>query len=471
MVQSSSLEPGKILFTCKDQLRSYNYKTNKITNYRKLEFQPRCFTEKDGLIVSGGVASSHTGTSASNSSSTSHSKGLLNIYNKDLEVNNTVRVGSLINNNVALYRSSNSQFKCLVSNNDYCLYSCDIQNNGSVKVKDEFNLGFAVNHASLSPDKKTTVACGDSKKIVLLHEGAGSSKQAIPSHKKISLKTSFDSGISSAFNSDGKQFCCAFQDGVTVVYDVRNYKKPLHTIFSTRPKAQHGAFRCCKFSGGTDDLLIISEHTGRVHLVDTRNFDKHQVVMLPKLIYSPGTGASDGVYHEPLVREYQYAVSSFNSMSENSIRSNVSSDYLYLSNGILSEHNPYDNSHNDSDISFLDDDCDPRNNLENQDWSEVDQETSFDSQRTTDGLYANSNNMFFVNHHFSGRRVTPTRFSSDNSEYHLMYDDSLVDINGIDWYYDPDTGKSHLLVGCDKGLFRWEVDSWSRRCFPTFEIC
>lgn len=436
------------------------------------------------------MASSHQSCSqgalrhSTSSSSLGHFKGLLNIYSKEADINHTVNVGSLINNNVSLDKISNYKYHSLVSNNDYCLYSCDILNDGTVNIKSDTNLGFAVNHASLSPDKKLTIACGDSKRIVLLHEGqpnhqleviGSKSSDAATLHKRIYLKTSYDSGISTLFNSDGKQFCCAFQDGVTLVYDVRNYKLPLHTIYSTRPKSQHGAFRCCKFSGGTDDLLMISEHTGRVHLIDTRNFSKHQVILLPKLVFSPGDSLSDGVYHEPLIREYQDALTSYNGMSDSNIRYNINSDYLYLANGIMSEYSTssvrFDHDIDENENKFYEEEGDLANNLDYENWSELDQETSIESQRVSDPFFTNSNNLFFVNNHFAGRRVVPSRLNVGDSNYHLMYDDSLIDINGVDWYCDDQTGKSHLLVGCDKGLFRWEVDSWSRRCFPSFEIC
>ena len=52
-------------------------------------------------------------------------------------------------------------------------------------------------------------------------------------------------------------------------------------ISSTRPHSHNGAFRVCRFSYGLDDLLFISEHQGRVHVVDTRNYVNHQVIVIP----------------------------------------------------------------------------------------------------------------------------------------------------------------------------------------------
>ncbi|ODV98640.1 hypothetical protein PACTADRAFT_15056 [Pachysolen tannophilus NRRL Y-2460] len=486
LVQTSSIDPSTIFFTCKDQIRSFCFTNNKISNFCKLDFQPRCFNELDGIIISGGVSTDHysiasgvnnnngNGNNNSNNnqsylnSNIRHYKGLLNIYNRDLNAKVTLNVGSLINNSVSLYKESNNQYHSIICNNDYSIYWCDISDNGKLDIKNQANLGFAVNHASLSPDKKTIVACGDSNRIVLLHDDSLHSSNPdfkLPSHKKVSLKTTNESGFSTSFDSQGKQFCCSFQDGVSLIYDIRNYKKPIHTIFSTRPKSQYGAFRCCKFSGGTDDLLIISEHTGRVHLIDTRDYEKHQVILLPKVIYK--RNSNHNYYQEPIVREYQDVLTDFNgTIDTGTDHQNVNSSYLYLSNGItsdfVSENQNDGNNAFDSFENFYDD-RQSGGNLENENWTDLDEEVLTGS---TDG----SDNIGFATSQYQDSRIYSTVRANDRDSNRL-FEDSSVDINGIDWHYDEVTGKSHLLVGCDKGLFRWEIDSWNRRCFPSYELC
>jgi len=73
----------------------------------------------------------------------------------------------------------------------------------------------------------------------------------------------------------------AFQDGMSRLYDVRNLNIPLAKIKSTRPNELMGAFRCLKFSNGPEDLMFLSEQMERVHIVDLRDFDNHQVLTVP----------------------------------------------------------------------------------------------------------------------------------------------------------------------------------------------
>ena len=90
-----------------------------------------------------------------------------------------------------------------------------------------------------------------------------------------------DLGFSATFHPSGVTFGVAFQDGKARLYDIRNINKPLTEIKSSRPIELMGAFRCMKFSDGPEDLLFISEQMSRVHIIDLRNFDNHQILTIP----------------------------------------------------------------------------------------------------------------------------------------------------------------------------------------------
>ncbi|GMF98659.1 unnamed protein product [[Candida] boidinii] len=188
-------------------------------------------------------------------------------------------LGLMINNSVNLYQLSKNNFKSLVCNNDHNIFLVDIKNNGQINTNN-YHLPHSLNYSSLSPDNKSIAVVGDCSKIFLLHPNENLNSI----NSKDIIQTTYDNGFSVDWDSSGVYFSCCFQEGVNLIYDVRNKKQPLHTFRSTRPNNHSGAFRCCKFSGGTDDLLFISEHIGRVHMIDTRDFSNHQVIMLPNVL-------------------------------------------------------------------------------------------------------------------------------------------------------------------------------------------
>lgn len=40
-------------------------------------------------------------------------------------------------------------------------------------------------------------------------------------------------------------------------------------------------------------------------------------------------------------------------------------------------------------------------------------------------------------------------------------------VNGSDGYGD---GQHSLVIGSEDGLIHWDIDSWKRRCFPSYEL-
>lgn len=308
----------------------------------EFNFKPRCFTESKGLIACGGLvgpddkgfptnwsricqelnndeamsapsvpvrlAHNNVLSDHSNYSNPNIWKGILSLYSEDSGIATSFVLGQFINNCVTLHQRSTSEYDLYSCNNDGHLYQCNVDNRGVELVRRYSDLKFALNNVAISHDAKMMVASGDSNKFAVYRQtelagqfslaydsqpGWGSSvvrakripRFALPDDSgfvdHIYEAPTGDHGFYSCFSENDLQFATLFQNGCCLVYDVRNMDTPLAEINSTRPHSHNGAFRVCKFSYGLDDLLFISEHQGRVHVVDTRNFMNHQVILIP----------------------------------------------------------------------------------------------------------------------------------------------------------------------------------------------
>ncbi|CAI4046207.1 Gid11p SKDI_12G1940 [Saccharomyces kudriavzevii IFO 1802] len=306
----------------------------------EFNFKPRCFTELNGLTVCGGLIGSddkgfpsnwnHLTQDAnvslpppsqpinisknisfpinSHYSNPNIWKGIVEFYNQETDTMMTFTLGQFINNCVTLYDRSTTQFDLFACNNDGHLYQCDVSNRDVTLVKRYADLKFPLNNASLSHDGQTMVVSGDSNKFAVYnqneltnqfslhydnHPSWGSSSHRIRRIPRFALPDesecveniyeapNSDHGFYNCFSENDLQFATVFQNGTCSIYDVRNMAVPMAEISSTRPHSHNGAFRVCRFSYGLDDLLFISEHQGRVHVVDTRNYVNHQVIVVP----------------------------------------------------------------------------------------------------------------------------------------------------------------------------------------------
>ncbi|RLV92891.1 Uncharacterized protein JA1_002837 [Spathaspora sp. JA1] len=283
-----------VYYTRDDSIYAYNLNKQTTKNYIKLNYYPRCFNHYDDVIVTGGLLTSSSklfSLNLDNLTSTNTNiparriaKGLFSFYNPQTNTSKTVKLGEMINNDVTIYPSSANSYQSYVCNNDTHLYGLDINNNGNIKVMCKINceLNTCLNNVVKNPrSDKILTATGDSSSIFLIDP-----HQPKPIIKTI--KAGHESGFGVSYHPNGYLFSAVFQDGTCQIYDIRNLKSRLIDIKSTRPGHQSGAFRVCKFSPANDmnDLLIISEHVGRVHLVDLRNLDydnvdDHQVIVVP----------------------------------------------------------------------------------------------------------------------------------------------------------------------------------------------
>lgn len=473
-MQPLSLDKNKIIYTYNDTIRSTSRQSDKVDTVTKLDFHPRCFKEVDDLIVSGGVISTVNNNSNSmtnlnrsfsnlgdgNTGAGPAWRGLLSLYNRNTQESQTIKLGSYINNNVSINKNSNGQYTSYVCNNDMNLYNTDI-NNTSITVKDAVNLDFPLNHSALSDDKKNLVVVGDSSNIVLLHPDEFGSSTL---HRDNIIETPCDSGFSTSFDSSGLQFATCFQDGTCLIYDLRNVSKgPIKHVYSTRRHSSNGAFRCVKYSRGTDDLLVISEHVGRVHVIDSRDFNNHQVIMLP-VNENPRSRQTSSASLSNIMNQ-----SRTSSVADNA-NLNIYNPKILEYNDILnyegnlaaastfentfgSSYNTNYNSRNFNNYNLLSaiDDCDEQeDDVEDVDGDEelTSEEELIDEEVAT-------------LHRSSVGSSSATTMASE-------FDYADNEISGLDWYEDREG--SHIVIGCDKGLINWDIDSWGRRSFPSFKL-
>lgn len=255
--------------------------THKVTTFN---FSPGCIQTSKDLIAVGALQqlgqAPHTNPDY---------RGLFAVHNRQTGTKLSKAIGGCINNSICLYsEAEHSQYKALISNNDMYLYIVDI-NNSDIQISTKISFLASLNHASISPDRKTIVACGDVRQLYVCHpeEPCRSSLTAVNTTKnnwRVSdqLNVSSSYGFSTSFHESGVIFGGAFQDGVANLYDMRNLSHPLTRIYSTRPNNYLGAFRSLKFSQGLSDMVVISENESRVHIIDVCNFSNHQVLTIPE---------------------------------------------------------------------------------------------------------------------------------------------------------------------------------------------
>jgi len=443
--------------------------------FAKFESSPRCLKESNGIIVAGGIASREAFNDSSGPSTLSYSgsgissnsyhwKGFFGLHIGETGYTENGHIGTLINNCVTINKMANSRYMSLACNNDQNLYVMDISNRESPISPDySINMSVALNHASLSPNLKTLVTLGDSPRIFLMHPEENMRDVA----NRETITTQSDCGFSTCWNNSGTCFSAAFQEGVDFIYDVRNISRPIHKIYSTRKQLQSGAFRVCKFSGGADDLLFISEHQGRVHVVDTRDFMTHQVILLPKRLYDD----SDGYYNQPIVKKFEDVCDVDHRLGYPRTSRMFLIDVDKLQESMFFNFKPGNCPKRYPVAKMKEDAMEWVKHPYNMPLSAKERELH--EQCVCDPLKSARN---------SGARVI--RAPIRGRGYHdgvlqnpqndpFYYLDSELElsglevVNGSDGYGD---GQHSLVIGSEDGLIHWDIDSWKRRCFPSYEL-
>lgn len=283
------MSTGGIYFTRKDTIRELRLGPPAVSRtHFDPGYGPRCFNTNDGATVTGAVMvllaarhyeSYYSDNLASLDRNGAASKGLFSFHHEETGVTKTGKLGAMINNAVTVKRETNGQYRAYVCNNDSNLYMVDIAGSRlEVAAKINCELNTSLNNVCQLPSNSLLIVTGDSPTVFVCDPKA---RNGVVDK----ICTDHDSGFGISHHSGGNQFAVTFQDGTCLVYDARNLKTHTHEIRSTRPGHQSGAFRTCKFSNlQVNDLLVVLEHVGRVHLVDLKCLNEpegHQVIVFP----------------------------------------------------------------------------------------------------------------------------------------------------------------------------------------------
>lgn len=423
-----------------------------ITGNEKVEaefdFDPRCIQVSDeGWVAAGGVDDNGGSPAASNSN-----RGRFSLHNPVTGEQHTRMLGELINNAVILYKepSSSHTNRVLVCNNDWGLYFLEIDNS-RVEPLTYMKLKAPLNHAAISPDNKTVLACGDSSDVFLLNPSSDNTGWNVTK----TIKTDSDYGFSVAFHPTGMSFGVASQNGNCLLFDMRNTSKPVTCIRSSRFGTQLGAFRCLKFSQGSEDLLFLSEQVERVHVVDLRDVDEHQILSIP-----------------PVFSDQETTNSNRQPPSESQLRPSASRHASAI-RGLLSLNSDDGPDTCLPSMSELDSNLPPyrHDDMMNGTYRQIStpQDTvvrdyvSYVAGGVSDSsVPATSLLRGFVRGSDEHFRQSPL---SRSSVY--RYNTSDFGISGLAW---SNLHGGTLVVGSDNGLAMWNIDEWARRTFPTYTI-
>lgn len=417
------------------------------------------------------------------------SKGILSFHNPELNESHTVALGGMINNAVTIYQNSLLSYTSYICNNDSNLYVVDIDQSRKLSLDRTINceLNTSLNNVVRCPkNQKVLTVTGDLSSVFLVDPTSSNSKIA-------TIKTKHDSGFGMSYHPNGTTFAVSFQDGSCLLYDIRNLPKSgagnkkdseaLLEFKSTRAGHQNGAFRCCKFSQtGLNDLLVISEHVGRVHLIDLQKASSssssssagHQVMVLPYALdqYSnfkrqkisgehlsnkneetekddettsnhykiPIYDDSDIVedFPAPLVYDYDYLVN---------VNPHIFKDYSYQPDSEEYGKRPYLPS--------------PELNIPNQNHmypggmgSGMVSEDDYDFYNESSPRSSGGDRSGLDILSYPGNDHITANASQINGE---------INLSGIDWYGEK------LLVGCqDGGILTWDMNTRGRNCSGNF---
>lgn len=306
------------------------YEVNTVTKQRKitgvLPFSPRCFTSKNGLMCAGGdegkfavIRLSEAETAAPRQR---ESDEAIDIFERlehswlppsaraqartvpppelpDVEMK---QFGDQILNCITMWFPDDDAEEgaytdpvAVIASNDNHMYIVDI---GSKNLIQKLRHDEPVNLGQISPDGSVMVVVGDDPYMhvykrtrVSYNPKLGSASDTFEwekfSQTKLpgqrlgntdDMRGSFTGSFSHRYLAIGTQY------GDIAIFEIENlrnlhYPKPAVVFQSTRPNTKEGAIRSLQFNLSSSlDLLAITEDSGRVVVVDVRQFGKRQML-------------------------------------------------------------------------------------------------------------------------------------------------------------------------------------------------
>ncbi|KAF2281303.1 uncharacterized protein EI97DRAFT_438673 [Westerdykella ornata] len=181
-------------------------------------------------------------------------------------INNTTRNSkSHITNHIGLFPSRTTYSpQAVLSSNDNRLRVLDCTTNTFTYT---FTYPQAVNCSATSPNGRMRVIVGDFRETLVTDAETGRAFQA--------LRTHVDDAFACDWADDGIHVATAAQDSSIVVWDARNWARPLKVLYS-----ELSVPRTLRFSpvGGGRRVLVVGEADDCVSVVDAAGFERKQVL-------------------------------------------------------------------------------------------------------------------------------------------------------------------------------------------------
>jgi WD40 repeat protein len=199
------------------------------------------------------------------------------------------RDDNAITNAIEIYDSASGTKQLMTSNNDSVVRIFDTE---TFSVLGRYFYSWAVNHTSVSPNKKLVVVVGDNIDGLLVDHQTGKAVATLRGH--------LDFSFASVWHPDGLYFATGNQDTTCRIWDVRNLSSALTVL-----KGHMGAIRSLRFTAD-GSFLAMAEPADFVHVFDVRrNYERCQEIDLfgeiSGVSFSPDTdslfiGVADRTY-------------------------------------------------------------------------------------------------------------------------------------------------------------------------------
>ncbi|GMH08081.1 hypothetical protein Nepgr_009921 [Nepenthes gracilis] len=167
-----------------------------------------------------------------------------------------------ITNAVEIYDSLSGGIHFMASNNDCGVREYEME---KFQLLSHLRFPWAVNHTSVSPDRKLVTVVGDHKDGLLVDSQTGKIVASLVGHR--------DYSFASAWHPDGRTFATGNQDKTCRVWDVRNLLMPTTVL-----KGNMGAARSIRFSSD-GQFMVVTEPADFVHVYCTKtDYKKRQEI-------------------------------------------------------------------------------------------------------------------------------------------------------------------------------------------------
>lgn len=209
-----------------------------------LSFYPVCMNIKDNIVLVGGIRGQYA---------------LKNLSNGNFKIGN---IGPTAINSIRFW--NNDIYLC-TNNNSIMVYDINMEYKNIIPHK------WFVNNCEFNHSGSILASVGDSSKVDLFDVRNG--------FKRIqTLQTTNDSGFKISWDPNSIKFAVCTQDGYMCLFDIRNYNKEL---FKSKQMGTRGSCRNTEYSiSRLHDLLIFTEHKECVHIIDSRNYEKEQIIRI-----------------------------------------------------------------------------------------------------------------------------------------------------------------------------------------------